>query len=63
MLKDLIAFHFREELGLLEDAVDREEVQKGAELLGWELRELIEFVISVLEAHKEELLLSPSVSQ
>ncbi|MCB9301349.1 MAG: HD domain-containing protein [Lewinellaceae bacterium] len=38
--------------------VDREEVQKGAELLGWELRELIEFIIPVLESHKEELLLS-----
>lgn len=35
--------------------VDREEVHKGAELLGWELRELIEFIIPVLEANKEEL--------
>ena len=35
--------------------VDREEVRKGAELLGWELRELIAFIIPVLEAHKEEL--------
>ncbi len=36
-------------------SVDREEVRKGAELLGWELRELIDFIIPVLEAHKEEL--------
>ncbi len=36
-------------------SVDREEVRKGAELLGWELRELINFIIPVLEAHKEEL--------
>jgi len=37
--------------------VDREEVRKGAELLGWELRDLIEFIIPVLQANKEELLL------
>lgn len=36
-------------------SVDRDEVRKGAELLGWELRELIDFIIPVLEAHKEEL--------
>ncbi len=36
-------------------SVDREEVRKGAELIGWELRELIDFIIPVLEAHKEEL--------
>lgn len=36
-------------------SVDREEVKKGAELLGWELRELIDFIIPVLETHKEEL--------
>lgn len=36
-------------------SVDREEVRRGAELLGWELRELIDFIIPVLEAHKEEL--------
>jgi len=35
--------------------VDREEVRKGAELIGWELRDLIEFIIPVLQAHKEEL--------
>lgn len=35
--------------------VDREEVRKGAELLGWELRDLIAFIIPVLQAHKEEL--------
>ena len=36
-------------------SVDREEVRKGAELLGWELRDLIDFIIPLLEAHKEEL--------
>lgn len=35
--------------------VDRDECRKGAEMLGWELRELIDFIIPVLEAHKEEL--------
>lgn len=38
--------------------VDREEVRKGAQLLGWELHELIQFIIPVLEEHKEELELS-----
>lgn len=38
--------------------VDRDECRKGAELLGWELRELINFIIPVLEAHKEELQLA-----
>jgi predicted hydrolase (HD superfamily) len=36
-------------------SVDREEVHKGAALIGWELRELIDFIIPVLQAHKEEL--------
>lgn len=36
-------------------SVDRDEVRKGAELIGWELRELIDFIIPVLEEHKEEL--------
>jgi predicted hydrolase (HD superfamily) len=36
-------------------SVDREEVRKGAELLGWELRQLIEFIIPVLEEHMQEL--------
>lgn len=36
-------------------SVDREEVRKGAALIGWELRELIDFIIPVLEGHKEEL--------
>lgn len=36
-------------------SVDREEVQRGADLLGWELRELIDFIIPVLVAHREEL--------
>ena len=35
--------------------VDREEVARGAEMLGWELQELIDFIIPVLEAHEEEL--------
>ena len=35
--------------------VDREEVRKGAALIGWELRELVDFIIPVLQAHKEEL--------
>jgi len=35
--------------------VDREEVRKGAELLGWELRDLVAFIIPVLQEHKEEL--------
>ncbi|MEL6926416.1 MAG: HD domain-containing protein [Bacteroidota bacterium] len=36
-------------------SVDRDEVHKGAELLGWELRDLIAFIIPVLDAHAEEL--------
>ncbi len=36
-------------------SVDRQEVRKGAELIGWELRQLIEFIIPVLQEHKEEL--------
>ena len=36
-------------------SVDREEVRKGAAFLGWELRELIDFIIPVLQEHKEEL--------
>jgi len=35
--------------------VDRNEVYTGAELLGWELPELITFIIDVLEGNKEEL--------
>ena len=35
--------------------VDREEVYKGAELLGWDIKELVEFIIAVLTEHKEEL--------
>ena len=35
--------------------VDRDECRKGAELIGMELRELIDFIIPVLQAHKEEL--------
>lgn len=36
-------------------SVDREEVDKGAELLGWELPQLIEFIIAVLQQHEDEL--------
>lgn len=36
-------------------SVDREEVYKGAELLGWELPQLIGFIIGVLQQHEEEL--------
>ena len=39
-------------------SVDREEVMKGASLIGWELSQLIEFIIPVLVANKEELELS-----
>lgn len=45
--------------------VDREEVRLGAELLGWDLGELIGFITKVLAEHKAELLLaadSPSLS-
>ena len=37
--------------------VERDEVRKGAELIGWELGDLIAFIIQVLQANKEELLL------
>ncbi len=39
-------------------SVDREEVLRGVELIGWEFRELIEFIIKVLQEHREELDLS-----
>lgn len=39
-------------------SVDREECLKGAEMIGWELRELIDFIIPVLEENKEELALT-----
>jgi predicted hydrolase (HD superfamily) len=35
--------------------VDREEVRKGADLLGMELNELIEFIIEVLQQNREKL--------
>ncbi len=35
--------------------VDREEVLKGTALLGWELTQLIEFIIPVLYHHREAL--------
>jgi predicted hydrolase (HD superfamily) len=43
--------------------VDREECIKGAELIGWELRALIEFIIPVLQENAEELNLLPDTSQ
>ncbi len=36
-------------------SVDREEARNGAALLGWELRQLIEFIIPVLQEHREDL--------
>ena len=36
-------------------SVDREEVRLGAKLIGWELNDLINFIIAVLEKNKEEL--------
>lgn len=36
-------------------SVDREECHKGAELIGMELKELIDFIIPILQEHKEEL--------
>lgn len=36
-------------------SVDREEVYKGAAMIGWELRDLIAFIIEVLQKNKEEL--------
>jgi len=36
-------------------SVDRDEVRKGAELIGWELNDLIQFIIEVLDTHKSEL--------
>lgn len=41
-------------------SVDREEVRRGAAMLGWELRELIDFIIPVLHEHREELELTAS---
>lgn len=35
--------------------VDREEVQRGADLLGWDLKKLIDFIIPVLYDHRETL--------
>lgn len=36
-------------------SVDREEVRNGAELIGWELNDLISFIVKVLEENKDEL--------
>lgn len=35
--------------------VDREEVYRGAELLGWDIKELIQFIIEVLNDNRNEL--------
>lgn len=35
--------------------VDREEVYKGAELLEWDIKELVEFIIQVLQQNKTEI--------
>ncbi len=43
-------------------SVDREEVRKGAELLGWELPQLIELIIRTLQPHARELGLVPGLS-
>ena len=43
-------------------SVDREEVSKGVELFGVDLREHITFIIDVLQKHQEELQLAPQVS-
>lgn len=43
-------------------SVDRDEVRKGAELIGWELNELITFIIKVLQENKEELELEAPTS-
>ena len=36
-------------------SVDREECRKGADMINMELRELIDFIIPILQDHKEEL--------
>lgn len=38
--------------------VDRDECRQGAAMIGMELNELVEFIIPVLQAHKEELQLA-----
>ena len=38
--------------------VDRNEVYTGAELLGWDIRELVQFIIDVLQENKDELRLT-----
>lgn len=43
-------------------SVDRDEVSKGAELFGVELKEHIAFIIEVLQKHQVELQLAPQVS-
>ena len=40
--------------------VDREEVYRGAELIDWDIRELITFIIGVLDKNKTELGLEPN---
>lgn len=40
-------------------SVDREEVRKGAELFGVDLKEHIDFIIAILQQHQKELQLEP----
>jgi predicted hydrolase (HD superfamily) len=37
------------------EKVDRDEVYKGAELLGWDIKQLIQFIIDVLKVNRHEL--------
>jgi predicted hydrolase (HD superfamily) len=43
-------------------SVDREEVSKGAEMFGVDLKEHISFIIDVLQKHQTELKLTPQLS-
>lgn len=43
-------------------SVDRDEVLKGAELFGVDLKEHIQFIIDVLRQHQEELQLQPQAN-
>ena len=44
-------------------SVDREEVRKGAELFGVDLKEHIDFIIRVLQQNQQELQLEPQENQ
>lgn len=39
-------------------SVDRDECYRGADLIGWEFSDLVQFIIQVLEKNKEELRLN-----